>query len=187
MNHQHLFKPTTLRFLITGIFISALFFLCPTAALQAHGVELKVKESAPVIFVKADYSGGSALKNTEVVIRFETEKTARAIFQRAQTDLNGYFSFTPHLPGTWIISVDDGMGHMGEEEITLTEDFFNQPTLTGGKGKSKTPALLTNSTCCYLLKILLVVLLILMITLILSRTKKRQEAKDQETKDHDTH
>ncbi len=34
------------------------------------------------------------------------------------TDRNGYFMFRPDTNGTWLVAVDDGMGHAIRQEIT---------------------------------------------------------------------
>lgn len=157
------------------------------SVLTAHGVRLQVKNDSTDIIVKAEYDGGSVIVNAPVTIRFETGTMAAYIFLKGKTDQNGIFRFTPHRRGTWTITVDDGMGHMGEEVFVLNpkQKKSHEPASTNKSDKNKsdkkeekpkTP-FSKQDMSQYLLKIFLAVGLILLITFILNRLQKKQESK----------
>lgn len=178
--------------MIRKVMIIVLVFLVSALGLLGHGIKASLEKNPPVIVVKTTYHGGSALANAGVTVGFvfNGEKTG---FQEGNTDKNGTFCFFPDKTGTWVVTVDDGMGHKKKTEITLNRDFFNPsppslPTSTSpstpGKGpssESKTgkkappPPITESEWCCFMLKIVLGVALILVITFILHRLTKRQE------------
>lgn len=182
--------------MIRKVMIIVLVFLVFDLVLLGHGIKVALEKKPPVIVVKTTYHGGSALANAGVTVGFvfNGEKTG---FQKGNTDKNGTFCFYPDKTGTWVVTVDDGMGHKKKTEITLNQDFFNPspPSLpsstspsTPGKSpsteskieKKAPPPFITKSEwCCFMLKIVLGVVLILGITFILQRLVKRQETSNK--------
>lgn len=143
-----------------------IFLLVITSYLSAHGVRVQVKQSDGIIIVKAEYDGGSVVKNASVTVRYETETMAPYILLKGKTHEEVNFKFPAPKPkpgekGTLTISVDDGMGHMGEETFKLTS--------------TETTPFSEQEMGTYLLKIVLGVGLILLITFILNRLKKDRE------------
>jgi hypothetical protein len=182
--------------MIRKVTFIVLVFLASAFVLLGHGIKVTVEKNSPFIMVKTTYHGGSALANAGVIVGFvfNGEKTE---FQKGNTDKNGTFCFYPDKTGTWVVRVDDGLGHKKKTEITLNKDFFNPspPSLstsaspsTPGKSlstekkiekKAPPPPITKNEWCCYMLKIVLGVVLILGITFMLHRLTKRQETSNK--------
>ncbi len=161
------------------------FFLL-TSLLSAHGVVVRIKQVPSGLMVKAEYDGGSALSGTGVVVRYETETMAPYIFIKGKTNEMGLFEFIPPREnpkdrGTFTITVDDGMGHMGE--ITFKPPQVNPKKSTAEKGNQTVPGnpskkqdpFSKQEMGKYLFKIILGVALILLITFILNRLQKGRE------------
>ncbi len=161
-----------------AVLLLTVLLLC-TPLLWAHGIDVAVGKRYPCVFVKAEYSGSTAVSGAEVTITLEAGETGPEVFQKGHTDINGVFSFCPHQAGQWTLVVDDLTGHRGSETITVDEAFFNSTgqtqTPTGGNGEPEIPVTEEN-LCCYLLRAALGVLLILIITFVFQRLKKKNEA-----------
>lgn len=167
------------------VILTAMSFL-----LYGHGIQLTAAKKYPCIVANAKYHGSRGLADANVIIRFENQE-----FQKGKTDKNGNFCFYPDQTGKWMVTVDDGLGHLGKVDVTIANDFFEvlpKPTETGGETKvpspsqstpqtqktEEKPAFAHNGNCCYFLKIVLGALLILVITFIMYHWQKRKKNKN---------
>jgi len=73
----------------------------------SHGTSYKVIKNAAGI--TAFYKDGSPISDSEVKVYLNNKKTKPIITGRTNT--KGEFLFLVKKPGTYVITVDDGMGH----------------------------------------------------------------------------
>jgi len=85
------------------------------------GYQQVEKSNIPVFFFY--YSGGKAASYAEVTIWSPVNK--RVEFQNGRTDKNGVFTFCPDSEGTWLIEVNDGLGHK-MKAVYETKSAVNQ-------------------------------------------------------------
>ena len=91
--------------------------LNPTAGL-AHGVEGKIEYQGKCIIVKAQYDTGEPMSYAKVEIYAPDSKIR---FQLGRTDRNGCFAFVPDVSGIWKIKIYDGIGHLLNLSIKVSE------------------------------------------------------------------
>lgn len=93
--------------LVMEIIIMAMFCI-PAGESLAHGVNYHMaRENAVCITVV--YDSGEPMSYAEVGLFSPSDPKIE--YQIGRTDKNGCFAFVPADPGTWTISVDDGMAH----------------------------------------------------------------------------
>jgi nickel transport protein len=92
--------------------------------IRARMVYFKYSTSEPVSFAKIKlYPPSTRDKNIESLVSI--------------TDRNGYFSFIPDETGEWRIDMEDGMGHKGTINVTVSDENATADTETDKKTSSQ--------------------------------------------------
>lgn len=88
---------------------------------ERHGIRITVTERAPAVVATFSYDGDAPVVAGEVVI---TAPGSAQPFQTGRADANGIFAFVPDAPGTWKVTVDDGLGHTRSRAVEIGAAFF---------------------------------------------------------------
>jgi nickel transport protein len=108
---------------MTKAIVSLVFLLVASATWNApgfgHGVTHQVFDGA--LGLEASYDDGTPMRYCEVEVFSPLDEETP--FQQGFTDANGRFAFVPDAPGTWRVTVDDGMGHALNERIEVEESL----------------------------------------------------------------
>jgi nickel transport protein len=107
------------------------------AAAAAHGTGYRLIEEAPVIAAEFFYSDKEPMRYAAVLV-FSPENN-EAEYQNGRTDQNGRFVFYPEMPGTWRITVKDGMGHAVQAEIPVNAPETGSGAIKGLADKNTAP------------------------------------------------
>ena len=99
--------------MVLGLFV---FFLFLPSQLFAHGVLGTVQNGG--LAVTATYDTGEPMSYARVEI---SAPGAQLPFQSGRTDRNGRFCFFPDGAGTWLVVVDDEMGHRLGMDVPVDE------------------------------------------------------------------
>jgi nickel transport protein len=86
---------------------------------KAHGVvwDYSAKQSLGLQF---SYDDGTRMKYAEVNV-FGPDDDAK-LTQVGRTDQNGYFAFVPTDPGKWVVTSNDGEGHLARAELSVAAE-----------------------------------------------------------------
>jgi nickel transport protein len=107
-------------------------------SLAAHDLDIQVQRYAPVIVLKATYSGAEPV--SFAAVKIHAPGTPGAVFQSGNADSAGRFAFVPDREGDWRAVVDDELGHRGESRISIAPDFVPLgPALTEEPARARLP------------------------------------------------
>jgi nickel transport protein len=93
--------------------------LCFSLPASAHGVvwDYSAKKSLGLQF---SYDDGTTMKYSEVNVFGPDDDTK--LTQIGRTDQNGYFAFIPTDPGKWVVTSNDGEGHLARAELSVAAE-----------------------------------------------------------------
>lgn len=89
-----------------------------------HELQVLIDVNPPFVAVHSQYSENENCSYAEISIF--GPRSNKTEFQVGNTDINGNFSFLPDSTGEWVVKVDDGMGHVKNVKIKVTDVFFNK-------------------------------------------------------------
>lgn len=105
-----------MKMFLTGCILAAgVAVACLPAGVAAHALRAAHEQQGDVILVRFAYSDGKGPEFAAVRVT-AADGTE---FQNGRTDARGRFAFVPDAPGTWRISVTDGMGHKVEHAVDV--------------------------------------------------------------------
>jgi nickel transport protein len=119
------------------IILILMFILIPTLVC-AHELQVLIDLKPPFVALHSQYSENESCSYAEVSIFSPHSNIAE--FQIGYADKNGNFSFLPDSPGIWKIKIDDGMGHVKNVTIEVTEVFLDKEQSKSGE-ETRTTAL----------------------------------------------
>jgi len=96
----------------------------------AHGTGYRILAPGKTVTVECYYSDGTAMTYAETIV-FSPEDL-KLEHQNGRTDKNGRVAFFPDTPGTWHVTVSDGIGHKIQAEIQVEPG--NAPSKSQGQG-----------------------------------------------------
>ncbi len=108
-----------LRFFLNIEFLCVLISVALTlpGIAMAHGTGYRVLQQGKAVTLECYYSDGKAISYAETYI-FSPEDSELE-HQNARTDKNGRIAFFPDTPGTWRVTVSDGMGHKIQGQVQV--------------------------------------------------------------------
>jgi nickel transport protein len=111
-----------LRFFLKVEFLCVLIFVALTlpGVARAHGTGYRVLQQGKAVTLECYYSDGTAMSYAETYI-FSPEDSDLE-HQNARTDKKGRISFFPDTPGTWRVTVSDGMGHKIQGQVMVAPE-----------------------------------------------------------------
>ena len=131
--------------------------LAPASAM-AHGVGARFLGTDALVLA-ASYSDGTPMAFAEALAF--GPGAADLEFARGRTDAKGRFAFVPDRPGTWTITLDDGMGHALTQTVEWTEgQAQNQPPASFAPPSSSSPLFRAGLGASLLLNIFLTLALV---------------------------
>ncbi len=83
----------------------------------SHGLVARVELAEPAVVVVAKYDTGEPAGNCD--IEFYSPDHGSAPYHFGRTDPQGAFAFVPDNTGEWTVLIDDGFGHMAEEDFEV--------------------------------------------------------------------
>ncbi len=92
------------------------------ASMAAHGLDIEVRRHAPLIVLKAAYSGSEPV--AFAAVKIYAPGTSPAAYQSGNADASGRFAFVPDREGEWRAVVDDELGHREERLIPVSREFI---------------------------------------------------------------
>lgn len=90
----------------------------------AHELQVLVDLKPPFVAVHSQYSENETCSYADISI-FGPQDDKKE-YQIGNADKNGNFSFLPDSSGLWTVKVDDGMGHVKNVTVEITDVFFNK-------------------------------------------------------------
>ncbi|MDR0547903.1 MAG: DUF4198 domain-containing protein [Deltaproteobacteria bacterium] len=119
MTIRLLFSP--FRFKLGRLFLAFLaltlvHFLPPTTNALAHGVEWDYSSRKTVGLVFS-YDDGTPMSFAEIKVFGPNDPSA--LSQTGRADKNGSFAFIPSENGAWLVTSDDGAGHLAQAQLTV--------------------------------------------------------------------
>lgn len=116
------------------LFLSLLVFIVlrtPSDA-HAHGTGYRLLDEATLAAIEFHYSGGEPMGYAEVLVFSPRDR--RVEHQNGRADKHGKFAFCPDMPGAWLITANDGMGHLCEATVQVSPGgFFGKAESPRGK------------------------------------------------------
>ncbi|CAN2044543.1 nickel transport protein [Candidatus Magnetomoraceae bacterium gMMP-1] len=104
-------------------YLICIFFIPQIVA--AHGTAYSILNDNNAVTLFFYYSDGEPMNYAEILILSpETagQKSEQKIeYQNGRTDQKGRFAFYPDSAGTWLIEVNDGMGHKVSAEVEVKD------------------------------------------------------------------
>ena len=83
----------------------------------AHGTGYRVQKPGKAVTIECYYSDGTAMAYADTMV-FSPDNLELE-HQNGRTDKNGRVAFFPDTPGTWQVTVSDGMGHKIQAEVQI--------------------------------------------------------------------
>lgn len=117
-------KPMMPFLLPLSLVIFLLLVLAGPREAHAHGTASRVLEEAKMVAIEFSYSDGEPMRYAEVLV-FSPEDQ-KVEHQNARTDRHGRVAFCPDTPGTWLITANDGMGHLSEARVEVDPGPLSQ-------------------------------------------------------------
>ncbi len=111
-------KRCTHSCLLASILVFSLFF-GPWDA-DAHGTAFRLLQNSTLAAVQFHYSDGEPMAYAEVLVF--SPQDLKVEHQNGRTDRHGTFAFCPDKPGAWRITASDGMGHLCEATVDVSQD-----------------------------------------------------------------
>jgi nickel transport protein len=115
MKAIHPFGPAASRIALASAIAFALALsLCPGAS--AHGVvwDYSAKKTVGLEFA---YDDNTPMRYAEINVFGPDDETK--LSQIGRTDKNGYFAFIPDADGKWVVTSNDGEGHLAKADLTV--------------------------------------------------------------------
>lgn len=96
-----------------------LFFILLGAPLNGwcHGTDYSLVKDANLAAIEFHYSDGEPMSYAEVLVF--SPQNRQVEHQNARTDKHGKFAFCPDIQGAWLITANDGMGHLCEATVAI--------------------------------------------------------------------
>ena len=104
-------------------FILTLLVWGTSADLWAHGVDW-ILSSKKTFGVEFTYDDETPMAYAEIKI-FGPNDPAK-LSQTGRTDKNGFFAFIPDAEGQWLMTADDGAGHLAKAELSVSFETASQ-------------------------------------------------------------
>ena len=95
--------------------ICILIALATPGIVLAHGTGYRVLEPGKAVTIECYYSDETAMAYADTKV-FSPENL-KLEHQNGRTDKNGRVAFFPDTPGTWRVTVSDGMGHKIQAQV----------------------------------------------------------------------
>ena len=97
---------------------------------HSHGTAYRVLQEATLAAVQFQYSDGEPMPYAAVQVFGPQDRKME--HQNGRTDGHGRFAFCPTMPGSWVITANDGMGHLCEATVKV-----DPASAKGKEGDSK--------------------------------------------------
>ncbi len=102
---------------VLAIVFTLTFFNANVA--NAHGVKWEVSQIQAQGFIFS-YADGSTIKKADVKVFGPNDP--QKLYQEGKTDKNGNFAFIPNSSGAWILTANDGSGHLVTAKLSLKDE-----------------------------------------------------------------
>jgi nickel transport protein len=111
------------------LFFSLALLLLSPNNLEAHGVtwDYSSKDSVGLEF---SYDDGTPMLYVEINVYGPDNESL--LSQTGRTDKNGYFAFIPETSGNWLVTANDGEGHLARAELTINPKTSQSPEASTG-------------------------------------------------------
>jgi nickel transport protein len=90
----------------------------------SHGTDYSLVKEANLAAIEFHYSDGEPMSYAEVLVFSPQDRQVE--HQNARTDRHGKFAFCPDIPGAWLITANDGMGHLCEATVEVSPEASSE-------------------------------------------------------------
>jgi hypothetical protein len=115
----------------TRIFLVTLIMGCAGYAREGRAHALEADPAAGGVGVVARYADGTPAAFVPVQVFAPGQD---AVFQDGATDRHGVFLFAPDTGGVWRLQLDDGMGHVLDHTLTVSDEHTLRVVSRPGRG-----------------------------------------------------
>ncbi len=107
------------KFLRSFLLLFLLVFILLRTSFDAwsHGTDYSLVKDANLAAIEFHYSDGEPMSYAEVLVF--SPQNRQVEHQNARTDKHGKFAFCPDIQGAWLITANDGMGHLCEATVAI--------------------------------------------------------------------
>ncbi len=115
----------SVSFFILFCLLPAFYCLGSPADALAHGTAHKILQDTPSMALEFNYSDGMPMQYAEVLVFSPQDSSVE--HQNGRTDKHGRFVFCPDARGTWLVKVNDGMGHLEQAAVEISAQALSGP------------------------------------------------------------
>jgi hypothetical protein len=105
-----------------------LFFASLPQIAFAHGIRVAASVGAEAITGVASYADGSPIKNASAELSGTEPSGGSLVLAQGRSNDEGRFAIpTPSVPGHFIVTIDDGLGHRGTLTVRIADTHLIPP------------------------------------------------------------
>jgi len=141
---------------------------------RAHGTASRAVEAGNLAAVEFTYSDGEPMAYAEVQVFSPEDRKME--YQIGRTDKYGNFAFRPGVSGEWLITADDGMGHLCRATVETGPGLSSLPGKEEDRGsEAAAPSVVGSRTIGVIAGMSLILNMALLAQLFRQRAKRAKE------------